>query len=272
MFAAAAALSSAYGLKHAVETPVVHKMEAPIARLPKALDGLSLVQVSDLHASALLSEEKIRAVVERINALKADLVLFTGDMVDGVPAKRLQNLSSLREINSAYGVYACVGNHEYYSGYRAWIKAFPQLGLKLLLNSHALLNINGCQLVLAGLTDMTAANYACEKPNLRKALADTPEKAVRILLEHRPGNAPQNAEMALNLQRPLDLQLSGHTHGGQITGMNYIVRRMNQGFLYGWYTVKGTPLYVSSGAGLWSGFPIRLGVPSEIARIVLRAV
>jgi predicted MPP superfamily phosphohydrolase len=255
-----------------VETPDVHKMEVPIARLPRGLDGLSLVQVSDLHASALLSEEKIRAVVERINAVKADLVLFTGDMVDGVPAKRLQSLSPLREVNAAYGVYACVGNHEYYSDYPAWIRAFPRLGLNLLLNSHALLNINGCQLVLAGLTDPAAPNYACERPDLRKALAGTPEQAVRILLDHRPGGAPQNASTALNLQRPLDLQLSGHTHGGQITGMNYIVRRMNQGFVRGWYTVNGTPLYVSSGAGLWSGFPIRLGVPSEIANIILRAV
>jgi predicted MPP superfamily phosphohydrolase len=165
-----------------------------------------------------------------------------------------------------------VGNHEYYSDYPAWIQAFPRLGLKLLLNGHALLNINGCQLVLAGLTDLAAANYAHELPDLRKALAGTPEKAVRILLDHRPGRAPQNAAMALHLQRPLDLQLSGHTHGGQIKGMNYIVRRMNQGFVYGWYTVNGAPMYVSSGAGLWSGFPIRLGVPSEIAHIVLRAL
>jgi predicted MPP superfamily phosphohydrolase len=272
IFAAVAALSAASGLKYAVETPDVHKMEVPIARLPRGLDGLSLVQVSDLHASALLSEERIRAVVERINAVKADLVLFTGDMVDGVPAKRLPGLSSLREINAGYGVYACVGNHEYYSGYPAWIKVFPRLGMKLLLNSHALLNINGCQLVLAGLTDMVAANYALERPDLGKALAGAPEGAVRILLDHRPGNAPKNARIALGLHQPLDLQLSGHTHGGQITGMNYIVRRMNQGFVYGWYTVNDTPLYVSSGAGLWSGFPIRLGVPSEIAHIVLRTV
>ncbi|MDR2826152.1 MAG: metallophosphoesterase [Deltaproteobacteria bacterium] len=272
MFAMLTILPTTYGLKQAVDVPEVHKTEITLHKLPKDLDGLNIVQVSDLHASALFLGDRISAVVERVNALNADLVLFTGDMVDGLPASRLKSLSSLPDIKSRYGVYACAGNHEYYSNYPAWMKAFPQLGLTMLLNSHAVLNINGHQLVLAGLTDVAAAGYNLESPDLGKALANAPENALRILLDHRPNKAPQNAEFALNLQRPLDLQLSGHTHGGQIVGMSRIVARLNQGFVYGWYNVNGMPLYVSSGAGLWSGFPIRLGVPSEIAQITLHSV
>ncbi|MDR1241906.1 MAG: metallophosphoesterase [Deltaproteobacteria bacterium] len=272
VFALLAACTAAYGVKQAVDVPDIHDMEVPLRRLPKELDGLTLAQVSDLHASALLRGDRIRAVVERVNALKADLVLFTGDTVDGRTEQRWESLLPLREIKADLGVYACVGNHEYYSGYPSWIKAFPQLGLKMLLNSHALIAVNRHRIVLAGLTDTTAAGFSYETPDLNKALAGTPEDAVRILLDHRPSNARQNSASALNMQRPVDLQLSGHTHGGQIAGMNHIVKKMNQGFVYGWYEVNGMPMYVSSGAGLWGGFPIRLGVPSEIARIVLRAV
>jgi predicted MPP superfamily phosphohydrolase len=272
MFTMLTMLPATYGLKLAVDIPEVHKTEITLQKLPKDLDGLNIVQVSDLHASALFRGDRISAVVERVNALKADLVLFTGDMVDGLPSSRLESMSSLPDIKSRYGVYACVGNHEYYSNYPAWMKAFPQLGLKMLLNSHAVINIHKHQLVLAGLTDMVAGGYHLESPDLGKALANSPENALRILMDHRPNKAPQNAKFALNLRRPLDLQLSGHTHGGQIAGMSRIVAKMNQGFVYGWYNVSGMPLYVSSGAGLWSGFPIRLGVPSEIAQIILRSV
>ncbi|MDR2696749.1 MAG: metallophosphoesterase, partial [Deltaproteobacteria bacterium] len=102
-------------------------------------------------------------------------------------------------------------------------------------------------------------------PDIAGALAGAPEGAVRILLDHRPGNAPENARMGV------DLQLSGHTHGGQILGMHQLVARFNQGFVYGWYQVDTMRMYVSSGAGLWNGFPVRLGVPSEIVRCVLRS-
>jgi predicted MPP superfamily phosphohydrolase len=260
-----AAVPATYGLKRAVDVPEVRKMEVTLPRLPKELDGLTLVQISDLHASALLQGEWVEQVMERANALKPDLVVFTGDMVDGLPAKLVKSLAPLTKIISRFGVYACVGNHEYYSNYSAWLKAFSGLGINMLINSHALIKVNNHQLVLAGLSDMVAANYGHAVPDLNKALAGAPEKAVRILLDHRPNSAFTNAKSGI------DLQLSGHTHGGQIVGMNQIVGRMNQGFLYGWYKVNNMPLYVSSGAGLWAGFPIRIGVPSEIAHIVLRA-
>jgi predicted MPP superfamily phosphohydrolase len=135
----------------------------------------------------------------------------------------------------------------------------------MLLNSHVVLEIRGQKLVVAGVTDMVAERFSLPGPDLAQALAGAPKDAARILLDHRPGNAPANAGAGV------DLQLSGHTHGGQIVGINQLVARFNQGFLYGWYQVGAMRLYVSSGAGLWNGFPVRLGVPAEIARVVLRS-
>lgn len=120
---------------------------------------------------------------------------------------------------------------------------YAELGVRMLLNRHAVIGANGAELVLVGVTDGVA----------------------RILLDHRPGNADRNALAGV------DLQLSGHTHGGQIAGMTELVSAFNNGYLHGWYRPGGMPLYVSAGAGLWNGFPVRLGVSAEIARITLRS-
>jgi predicted MPP superfamily phosphohydrolase len=261
---AMAVIPAAYGVQQGIAAPLVHHMEARLPRLPKELDGLTLVQISDLHVSPLLRETRVRAVVDAVNALKPDLVLFTGDTVDGVPERRAESVAPLKDLRARYGVFGCAGNHEYYGDYAAWMRTFPALNIRMLLNSHTVLKIHGRELVVAGLTDMVAERFSLPGPDLDQALAGAPAGAVRILLDHRPGNAPENAKAGV------DLQLSGHTHGGQILGMNQVVARFNQGFLYGWYQVDKMRLYVSSGAGLWNGFPVRLGVPSEIVRCVLR--
>ncbi len=261
-----AVVPAAYGVEQAVELPGVLETEARLPRLPAELDGLNLVQVSDLHAGPLLREPWVKGVVERVNALKPDLLLFTGDMVDGTPSRRIEDVAPLKDLRARFGIYGCVGNHEYYGDYPAWMRTFPRLGLKLLLNAHETLTIRGKNLVLAGLTDIAAARYGLPTPDLEAALAGAPENTVRILLNHRPENARKHANAGF------DLKLCGHTHGGQILGMNRLVARFNDGYLYGWYQIGAMPMYVSSGAGLWNGFPARLGVPSEIVRIVLRRV
>jgi predicted MPP superfamily phosphohydrolase len=265
LLALASAVPAAYGVRRAVAVPEARSMNAVLPNLPGELDGLSLVQATDLHISALLREDWVRAVVEKINALESDLILLTGDIVDGFPSRRAESASRLGELRARHGVYACVGNHEYYADFHGWTSFFRSLGINVLLNAHAALNIRGRNFVIAGLTDAAAARYALPGPDIEAALAGAPEAAVRLLLAHRPAGAEAHA------LRNIDLQLSGHTHGGQIVGLNQIVSRYNQGYLHGWYRPRGMPLYVSSGAGLWSGFPVRLGVPSEIARLVLRA-
>ena len=119
--------------------------------------------------------------------------------------------------------------------------------------------------VIAGLNDPVATRFGMEGPNLEKALAGAPADAPVILLAHQPKFARANAAYGV------DLQLSGHTHGGQMIGFDQIVASQNEGFLRGLYTVGGMRLYVSPGTGLWTGFPVRIGVPSEIARLVLRS-
>lgn len=255
---------TAWGVREAVAVPEVRQREIGLPRLPAALDGLRLAQISDLHVSPLLRKDWVRAVVDRVNAQEADVVLLTGDLVDGLPAERAESVAELRRLRARHGVLACVGNHEYYSGFKAWTEIFSDLGMVMLLNSHQVLGIRGRELVLAGVTDPVAARFGLPQPDLTAALAGAPDGAPRVLLDHRPGNAARNA------RAHMDLQLSGHTHGGHAPGMSALVALFNHGYVRGWYRVDGMPLYVSTGAGLWNGFPLRVDVPSEIALITLR--
>jgi len=263
--AAITMIPAAYGLRQGLAVPDVRHVETWLTRLPKELDGLTLVQITDLHVSPLSREQRVRAVVEKTNTLNPDLILFTGDIVDGLPERRADAIAPLRDLRARYGVFGCVGNHEYYSDYEAWMRTFPTLGLNMLINDHVVLRIRGRELVVAGVPDRVAERFFQSGPDVAKALAGAPEDAIRILLEHRPGRAPENARAGV------DLQLSGHTHCGQVPGINQLVANLNNGFLYGWYQVDKMRLYVSSGANSWNILPVRLGVPSEIARIVLRS-
>jgi predicted MPP superfamily phosphohydrolase len=265
LYAVAAGIPAAYGVKEALAVPETREREIVLPRLPKELDGLRLAQITDLHVSPLLGGDWVREVTRRVNDLKPDLILFTGDMVDGRPRPRADGVAPLRDLRAVYGIYGCVGNHEYYSDYRAWLRVFPSLGITMLLNSHAVLSLRGKRLVLAGVTDMAARRFSLPEGDPVAALRGAPKDCPRIMLDHRPVNAAANARLGV------DLQLSGHTHGGQMPGLRTVVERFNAGFVYGWYTVGGMPMYVSSGAGLWNGFPVRIGVPSELPCITLRS-
>lgn len=260
----AGAVPAAIGVHGAVALPEVKHMEAVLPRLPKELDGLRIAHVTDLHASPLLQRDWVAQVVARVNALKPDLILFTGDIVDGLPEMRDVDVAPLKDLRSRYGVFSCAGNHEYYSNHAAWMKIFPALGIHMLMNRHAVLDVKGQPLVIAGTTDIAAKRYNLPTPDPRKALEGAPEEAVRVMLDHRPGNIRENA------RHGVDLQLSGHTHGGHMYGMRKLVGRFNDGYVYGWHKEGETLMYVSSGAGLWCGFPVRLGAPSELPHITLR--
>ena len=260
----AALVLAGFGVERALRVPDVHHVEITVNRLPEELDGLVLAHLADIHASALLPGARVRDIVDRVNALRPDLILVSGDIVDGTPRRRAKDTAPLADLAARFGVFACVGNHEYYVDFPGWMKAFARMGISMLENRHVVLRINGKALVLAGVTDVAAGRYGLEQPDVEAALDGAPADAFRILLAHRPGDAATNARAGV------DLQLSGHTHGGHIAGLDRIVARYNGGFS-GLYAVERMLLYVNNGAGLWSGFPVRLGVPSEIARIVLRA-
>lgn len=261
----AALVLSAIGVWQSVRVPDVRTVEISLDGLPAEMDGLRLVQLSDLHTSRLLTGERTRAVVDKTNALKPDLVVITGDLVDGTVDNRRNDVAPLRDLKAKYGVFSIPGNHEYYSNYQQWMEAFDDLGLHMLKNAHVVVIVNDTPLVIAGTTDRVAPNFSLPEPDIEAALQGVTDGAPVILLQHQPRGAEKNAEAGVNLQ------LSGHTHGGQIAGAHWLVQLMNEGFVSGLYDVGGMKLYVSNGTGLWNGFPIRLGRPAEITEIILRA-
>ncbi len=260
-----ALMLSAIGVWQAVRVPDVKTLEIALPKLPPELDGFRLVQLTDLHASRLLEAPWIDAVVKKANGLDPDLIVITGDLVDGTTDARAADVLPLQALRARHGVYAIPGNHEYYAQYARWLPAFEQLGLRLLLNEHVTLTPNGQRLVLAGITDKMAAAYDQPVPDAARALKGVPKTDPVILLSHRPIGAAQNARLGAGLQ------LSGHTHGGQILGPHLLTQLANEGYVSGQYEVDGMQMYVSNGTGLWPGFPIRLGRPSEITQIVLRS-
>jgi predicted MPP superfamily phosphohydrolase len=166
-------------------------------------------------------------------------------------------------LNAVHGVYGAPGNHDNLSGNGGWTQVFSELGVNMLQNEHVVITRNGSALVIAGVTDSRWGWRGESPPDLAAALLDAPADATVILMAHQPRDAREHAKAGV------DLQLSGHTHGGQVIGIHYIVKAANNGFVSGLYRVGNMQLYVSNGTGLWTGFPVRLGFPSEITEIVL---
>ncbi len=262
--AIAAMLLSALGVYQATRVPTLKDVEIAIPGLPPQFDGYRLLQLTDLHISRLFPKEWTHAVVERSNALGVDLVVVTGDLIDGSLEARRADVEPLRDLHARDGVWVIPGNHEYFFGYEAWMRHYADMGLRVLDNDHVVLKRGGGELVLAGLTDLSAPRSRHPAPDLSAALADAPSDAPIVLLDHQPRNAAQAAA------RGVALQLSGHTHGGMILGLDRLVARSNSGFVSGRYMVGGMTLYVNNGTALWPGFALRLGRPSELTRITLR--
>jgi predicted MPP superfamily phosphohydrolase len=263
--AVAALILSVVGVTQSIRVPKVHRVELTVRDLPPALDGFRLVQLTDLHISRLLAAPWTRDVVARTNALDADLILITGDVIDGTPDARRDDVRPLADLRARHGVMASLGNHEYYFGGARWAAELKALGMQVLLNQHVEIEANGQALVVAGVTDPAAWMSGMDGPQLDQALDGARSDAPIVLMSHRPIRSTQNAKAGV------DLQLSGHTHGGMVFGLDLVVRIANGGFLSGPYDVDGMWIYISKGTGLWNGFPLRLGVPAEITEIVLRS-
>ncbi len=262
--AALASLLAAVGVRAAIRVPPLTDVAIDIPGLAREFDGYRLLHLSDLHISRLFPAAWTRRLVERSNGLGVDLMVVTGDFVDGTLAARRADVEPLRGLGAPDGVYAIPGNHEYFFGYRAWMDHFAGMGMHMLLNRHAVLARGQGRLILAGVTDASAAGTGDPGPDLEAALAGAPAGVPILLLDHQPRNAGDAAA------RGVALQLSGHTHGGMIRGLDRLVARGNSGFVSGRYAVAGMTLYVSNGTALWPGFAVRLGRPSELTRITLR--
>ena len=259
-----AALLATIGVAGAIRVPPLKDIEVEIRDLPPEFDGYRLLQLTDLHISRLFPARWARAIVDRANALGVDLIVVTGDFIDGSVAMRRADVEPLRDLRAPDGVYAIPGNHEYFFDYDAWMQHLAGMGFRLLPNAHAMLRRSGARLVLAGVTDLSAPGFGQAGPDLSAALAGAPADVPVILLDHQPRRAREAAAQGFALQ------LSGHTHGGMIRGLDRLVARANGGFVSGRYDVNGMTLYVSNGTALWPGFALRLGRPSELTRITLR--
>lgn len=258
-----ALILSAWGTWQATRVPDVRTVEIRLPHMDKRLNGFSIVQLSDLHIGLLLKKEWLKKVVKKTNHLSPDLVALTGDMIDGYPGELKQDVAPLSRLSAKYGVFGVSGNHEYYFGEKQWRKTFETLGVTMLHNDHKILSgPEGTKLIIAGLPDPTGLRFGGEGPDAPKAFSGTPADAVKVLLAHRPDGQSGNAGA--------DLRLSGHTHGGMLFFLKPLLAHFNGGWVRGCYEVHGTQMYVSPGTGLWAGFSCRLGVPSEITRIVLR--
>ncbi|WP_407309537.1 metallophosphoesterase [Pseudomonas sp. nanlin1] len=263
-FGSLALMLAAVGVHQAVGVPAVKDVEFKIADLPPQFDGYKVLQLTDLHISRLFNEPWTEAVVKASNALGVNLIVVTGDLIDGSVVDRAQDIAPLSQLRAPDGVYVIPGNHEYFFDNQAWMQHFRSLGMIPLANSHTLIERGGAHIVLAGVTDVTAPRTGFPAPDVKQALAGAPQGVPIILLDHQPRNAATAA------QQGVALQLSGHTHGGMILGLDRFIAMANEGYVSGLYNVGAMQLYVNNGTALWPGFALRLGKPAELTRITLR--
>lgn len=263
-FAIALAVAfSVIGLFNARRRARVVTIDVPIEQLPEALEGFTIVQISDIHVGPTIKNDYVNAIVEEVNRLEPDLIAVTGDVVDGSVDQLADHTRPLGRLTARHGAFFVTGNHEYYSGAHAWIDEFQRLGLRVLLNQHTVVEHDSARVVVAGVTDYSAEQFDPEhRSDPAAALHGAPSDApVKILLAHQPRTALAAAQAGYTLQ------LSGHTHGGQFFPWNFFVR-LQQPFTAGLARLDGLWVYTSRGTGYW-GPPKRLGAPSEITRVRL---
>ncbi|ARU05864.1 metallophosphatase [Comamonas serinivorans] len=297
-----AGVVSAWGVYGGLRVPEVREQEVVLDQLPAELDGLRVAVLADIHATPVKHERHVQALVDRTNAARPDLIVLPGDMADGDATLGARHVAPLAQLRAPHGVWAAPGNHEYYNGYDAWTDVFQTLNLTYLENQSVTIDIRGKRVAISGVGDPAYGRLSAGNrnplvaeglpPDIDAVVQQATGSDLHLLLAHQPKLARVNAgkglsggpqqqvraEAAANgttsaaSGKAVDLQISGHTHGGHVLGMDrWLVAPANDGFVRGLYRVGGMQLFVSNGAGLWVGFPLRLGVPASIDLLVLRA-
>lgn len=252
---------AALGLWNALKVPAVTEITLEYEDLPRELKDYRIVQISDLHACAASRGWRTRAIVQKVNALKPDLICLTGDIADGSPSDRCADVLPLKGLRAKDGVFAVSGNHEAFYDFAEWKKIYAGWGLRFLENACAFPRRS---LALAGVNDDSLAKKGFAVPDITAAFSSATNGLFRVLLQHRPDSARENFS-----GQDLGLQLSGHTHGGFMPGLWHLTAECNRGFLRDNYPLGHGHLVVSSGCGPWPAFPFRYFTPSEIVLIRL---
>lgn len=266
LFAAALGLgASGWAVKEAARINI-KRVEVPLAKLPKELDGTTIVQLSDVHVGPTIGRQFIEELVQTVNGLAPDLVAITGDLVDGSVTDLEHHVAPLGDLRSTHGTFFVTGNHEYYSGAAQWCEHLTdKLGIKVLHNEHVELGHGAHTFHLAGIHDYQASRFKeGHGADLRGAVAGRNTERALVLLAHQPKAVHEAVEHGV------DLQLSGHTHGGQLWPFGWLVR-LEQPVVAGLAKFGQTLVYVSRGTGYW-GPPMRLNAPAEVTYIRLRSV
>jgi len=265
-YAGAGAALSAYGIWSAYRLPDVTRRTLWFADLPAGLDGLRILHLSDVHAGIHMRRHQMEALVAQANALRPDLILQTGDMIDIDPAYVPDYVAAFRDLQAPLGVVTCLGNHDHYTGVHEVVNGVREAGQVLVRDSTHIVERGGAALALVGIDD--PEDWRFDDPQEREievAAHHAPPEAFRILLAHRPGAFDGAAP------RGIPLTLSGHIHGGQIylPVIGWSAGRLITKYVMGHFVQGSSQLYVSRGIGV-VGVPIRIFVPPEVALLELR--
>ncbi|MCP4006693.1 MAG: metallophosphoesterase [bacterium] len=251
------------GLASGLAPPLLERVEISLERWPQSFNGYRVVQISDIHIGPLLGRRFASYLVERCNALDPDLIVVTGDLVDGAVRHLEDEVAPFADLRARQGVYFVTGNHDHYSHAASWVECVERFGFIPLRNRHVTLGEGEARFVLAGVDDHRGGFLDGEKEDLSAALEGRAPDIATLLLAHDPSTFKRASS------HDVDLQLSGHTHAGQIWPFRYLVR-LAIPFVAGRYRRNGSELYVNRGTGFW-GPPMRLFAPAEITEITLRS-
>ena len=257
-----AGIGSIWGMYQALKEPVIKRVEIKIEGLPESLKGFRMAQITDLHVGSMITGKFVERVARKIQELNADMLFFTGDAADGSVQSYGEHLNSLAEIHPKYGKYFVTGNHEYYSDMNGWLQLIEGLGFKILVNESQNIIVNDATIMITGIPDRSGGHFSSfHKTDMEKAVGGMNSSDLKILLAHQPGDVEHATKYGF------DLQLSGHTHGGQYFPFSLLVQ-MAHPFLKGLHKRENTWIYINQGTGYW-GPPLRIGTEPEITEIVL---